>query len=158
MVISAGSTREARPPPSSCIVKPLPLLIQLPCNLRKRSSKVPAFSRVLLLLSPPRLRSARHQISRGSGVRGRRSFSLCFLGLLLPAAGDRRFWRGPFGRQVGRGGFFLAAGGMDSHAAGSSSGGSGDGAAQPRRNSRKPKCEIFFLNMILLMLSLFLLF
>lgn len=81
-----------------------------------------------------------------------------FFFVVLPwavAAGRRRFWRGPFGRQVGRGGFFLAASGMESHAAGSSSGGSGDGAAQPRRNSRKPKCEIFFLNMILLMLSLF---
>jgi len=32
---------------------------------------------------------------------------------------------------------------MDSHAAGSSSGGSGDGAAQARRNSRKPKYSKF---------------
>ena len=73
------------------------------------------------------------------------------LGVRPPA-----IWRGPFGRQVevGRGDRFLAAGGMDSHAAVSSSVGSGDGAAQPRRNSRKPKCEIFFLNMILLILYL----
>jgi hypothetical protein len=39
---------------------------------------------------------------------------------------------------------------MDTHAAGSSSGGSGDGGAAPRRNSRKPKCEISFHNTILL--------
>jgi hypothetical protein len=32
---------------------------------------------------------------------------------------------------------------MDSHAAGSSSGGSGDGGAAPRRNSRKPKYSKF---------------
>ena len=39
---------------------------------------------------------------------------------------------------------------MDTHAAGSSSGGSEDGGAAPRRNSRKPKCEISFHNTILL--------
>lgn len=49
---------------------------------------------------------------------------------------------------------FLAVGGMDNYAAaGSSSGGSGDGGAAPRRNTRKPKCEISFHDMILMMLS-----
>lgn len=55
-------------------------------TLGKRSRKVPAF-RVLLLLSPPRLRSPRHQISRQRSL-GTPFFPLCFLCLLLPAAGD----------------------------------------------------------------------
>lgn len=55
-------------------------------TLGKRSRKVPAF-RVLLLLSPPRLPSPRHQISRQRSP-GTPFFPLCFLCLLLPVAGD----------------------------------------------------------------------